>query len=101
MCTCQIAQYKTVLPHEKCIANLEDSSNIIILSGLYSKYENYGAVYELRAYTNKPNEYLKIQSEVRKKIYDLFRRHRLDFTVPQAQINMDNETSRELTQRAI
>jgi small-conductance mechanosensitive channel len=33
---------------------------------LLKKFENYGAVYELRAYTNKPNEYLKIQSEIRK-----------------------------------
>lgn len=35
-----------------------------------TRFENYAAVNELRAYTNKPNEYLKIQSETRKKIYD-------------------------------
>jgi small-conductance mechanosensitive channel len=33
---------------------------------LLKKFENYAAIYELRAYTNKPNEYLKIQSEIRK-----------------------------------
>ena len=52
---------------------------------LLKKFENYGAVYELRAYTNKPNEYIKIQSGVRKTICDLFQRHGLDLTVPQAQ----------------
>jgi small-conductance mechanosensitive channel len=55
---------------------------------LLKKFENYAAVYELRAYTNKPNEYLKIQSEIRKKIYDLFQKHGLDLTIPQAQINV-------------
>jgi len=27
-----------------------------------ARFESYAAVYELRAYTNKPNEYLKVQS---------------------------------------
>jgi small-conductance mechanosensitive channel len=58
---------------------------------LLKKFENYAAVYELRAYTDKPNEYLKIQSEVRKKIYDLFQRNGLDLTVPQAQINIEDD----------
>jgi small-conductance mechanosensitive channel len=58
---------------------------------LLKRFENYAAVYELRAYTNKPNEYLKIQSEIRKKIYDLFQRYELDLTIPQAQINVDNK----------
>jgi small-conductance mechanosensitive channel len=62
---------------------------------LLKKFENYGAVYELRAYTNKPNEYIKIQSEIRKKIYDLFQKHGLDLTVPQAQINFDNDKKAE------
>jgi small-conductance mechanosensitive channel len=34
-------------------------------SVLLKRFDNYAAVYELRAYTNKPNEYLKIQSEIR------------------------------------
>ena len=57
---------------------------------LLTRFENYAAVYELRAYTNKPNEYLKIQSETRKKIYDSFQKHRLDLTVPQVQTNINN-----------
>jgi small-conductance mechanosensitive channel len=58
---------------------------------LLTRFDNYAAVYELRAYTNKPNEYLRIQSEIRKKIYDLFQKHGLDLTVPQAQFNLDTE----------
>lgn len=52
-------------------------------------------LYEVRAYTNKANEYLRIQSEIRKKIYDLFQAHGLDLTVPQPQVNMGME-NREL-----
>ncbi|MBV9178738.1 MAG: hypothetical protein JO297_17065 [Nitrososphaeraceae archaeon] len=59
------------------------------------RFENYAAVYELRAYTNKPNEYLKIQSEFRNKIYDLLQIHELYFTIPQAQINVDENENRE------
>ena len=63
------------------------------------KFENYGAIYELRAYTSKPNEYLKIQSEVRKKIHDLFQKHGLDLTVPQAQINLEDDKKAEGQER--
>jgi small-conductance mechanosensitive channel len=62
---------------------------------LLKRFENYAAIYELRAYTNKPNEYLKIQSEIRKKVYDLFKIHGLNLTIPQAQINIDNEKEEE------
>jgi small-conductance mechanosensitive channel len=58
---------------------------------LLTRFDNYAAVYELRAYTNKPNEYLRIQSEIRKKIYDLFQKHGLALTVPQPQLNLDTE----------
>jgi small-conductance mechanosensitive channel len=50
-------------------------------------FNDYGAIYELRAYTNRPNEYQKLQSEIRKNIYDTFQQHGLDLTVPQAQID--------------
>jgi small-conductance mechanosensitive channel len=53
------------------------------------RFDNYAAVYELRAYTNRANEYLQIQSEIRKNIYDLFQMHGIDLTVPQAQMNID------------
>ncbi len=57
---------------------------------LLTRFESYAAVYELRAYTDKPNEYLKIQSETRKKIYDSFQKHGLDLTIPQVQTNINN-----------
>ena len=55
---------------------------------ILKSFDDYGATYELRAYTNKPNEYQKLQSEIRKNVYDLFQNHGLDLTVPQAQIDL-------------
>ncbi len=52
---------------------------------LLVRFGEYGAVYDLRAFTNKPREFLKIASEIRKKIYDSFQKNGLDLTVPQAQ----------------
>lgn len=60
------------------------------------KFGDYGAVYDLRAYTNKPREFLKIASEVRKKIYDSFQKHGIDLTVPQAQVGMSSDDRGEL-----
>jgi small-conductance mechanosensitive channel len=57
---------------------------------LLKRFDNYAAVYELTAYTNKPNQYLKIQSEIRKKVYDLFQINGLNLVIPQAQVNIDN-----------
>ena len=45
---------------------------------LLKRFDSYAAIYELRAYTNKPNEFLKIQSEIRKNVYELFQMHGLD-----------------------
>ena len=61
---------------------------------LLKRFDNYAAIYELRAFTNRPNEYLKIQSEIRKNVYDLFQRNGLNLTVPQAQMNLDTESRR-------
>ena len=58
---------------------------------LIKRFDNYAAVYELRAYTNSANEYLRIQSEIRKNVYDSFQKHGIDLTVPQAQMNFDIE----------
>ncbi|MGI9011013.1 MAG: mechanosensitive ion channel family protein, partial [Nitrososphaeraceae archaeon] len=55
---------------------------------ILKSFDEYGATYELRAYTNKPNEYQKLQSEIRKNIYDIFQKHGLNLTVPQAQIDI-------------
>jgi small-conductance mechanosensitive channel len=55
------------------------------------RFDNYAAIYEVRVYTNKANEYLRIQSEIRKNVYDSFQKHGLDLTIPQAQMNLDAE----------
>jgi small-conductance mechanosensitive channel len=74
------------------------SSNTISSSSLsvepyviLKSFGDYGATYELRAYTNKPNEYQKLQSEIRKNIYDMFQKNGLDLTVPQAQFDIDKK----------
>jgi small-conductance mechanosensitive channel len=56
---------------------------------ILKNFGDYGATYELRAYTNRPNEYQKLQSEIRKNVYDIFQNHGLDLTVPQAQSQVD------------
>lgn len=65
---------------------------------LLVKFGDYGVVYDLRAFTNKPKEFLKIASEIRKRIYDSFQDHGLDLTVPQAQIGLDRERDGEINQ---
>jgi small-conductance mechanosensitive channel len=58
---------------------------------LLIRFGDYGAVYDLRAFTNKPREFLKIASEIRKRIYDSFQKNGMDLTVPQAQISLQND----------
>jgi small-conductance mechanosensitive channel len=65
---------------------------------LLIRFGDYGAIYELRAYTNKPREFLKIASEIRKRIYDSFQEHGIDLTIPQAQIGYDKINSDEFSQ---
>jgi small-conductance mechanosensitive channel len=65
---------------------------------LLVKFDDYGAIYDLRAYTNKPLEFLKIASETRKRIYDSFQEHGIDLTVPQAQIGYDKIDTDEFNQ---
>ena len=55
-------------------------------------------MYDLRAFTNKPKEFLKIASEIRKRIYDSFQGRGLDLTVPQAQIGLDEERDGDMNQ---
>jgi small-conductance mechanosensitive channel len=56
---------------------------------LIKRFDNYAAVYELRAYTNKANITNTVSDS--KKIYDSFQKHGIDLTVPQAQMNFDIE----------
>jgi small-conductance mechanosensitive channel len=46
------------------------------------RFDNFAAAYQLRAYTDKPNEYQRIQSEVRKNIYDVFKDNNLNMVLP-------------------
>ena len=65
---------------------------------LLVRFGDYGAIYELRAYINKPREFLKIASEIRKRIYDSFQEYGIDLTVPQAQIGYDKIINDESNQ---
>lgn len=49
---------------------------------LMTRLDNFAAVYELRAYTDRPNEYLQIQSDIRENIYELFQKAGIDLTTP-------------------
>lgn len=59
------------------------------------RFHDYAAVYELRAFTDRPNEYLKIQSEMRKNLYDAFQAAGIDLTVPQAQSSVGGESKED------
>ncbi|HEX7257311.1 MAG TPA: mechanosensitive ion channel domain-containing protein, partial [Nitrososphaeraceae archaeon] len=69
-------------------STLSSSSSSIEPYVILKSFDDYGATYELRAYTKRPNEYQKLQSEIRKNVYDIFQNHGLDLTVPQAQIDL-------------
>lgn len=66
-----------------------------IINGKYrpfvfiSEFTNYGTIYELRSFTNRPNESMRIQSELRKNIFDTFHKNNIDTRVPDAQQNLD------------
>jgi len=59
------------------------SSHVLLV-----RFDIFAAVYQLRAYTDKPNEYLRIQSEIRKNIYDTFKNNNLDLITPNILKNM-------------
>jgi len=45
-------------------------------------FDNFAAVYELRAYTERVNDYFRIQSDIRENIYDIFVQKHIDLTTP-------------------
>lgn len=63
---------------------------------LLSDFGNFAAVYELRAYTDMPNEYFRVQSELRKCIYDAFQEKGLDLTTPNLITNTNNENPSQI-----
>ena len=56
---------------------------------LVTRFDNFAAAYELRAYTNRPNEFLKIQSDIRENIYKVFKSNRIDLTTPDVLKRLD------------
>lgn len=64
---------------------------------LLKRLDSYSALFELRAYTDKPNEYLKIQSEIRKNIFDLAKYYKVNLTIPQVQT--DVQSPKDIGQR--
>jgi small-conductance mechanosensitive channel len=60
---------------------------------ILKRFDNFAAVFELRAYTKRSNEFLRIQSDIRESVFDLFQKSGLDLTIPQAQINLDTMTA--------
>ncbi len=60
---------------------------------ILKKFDNFAAVFELRAYTKRSNEFLRIHSYIREIVFDSFQKSGLDLTIPQAQINFDSTSS--------
>ncbi|HZH39201.1 MAG TPA: hypothetical protein VEX17_03970, partial [Bacillales bacterium] len=60
---------------------------------ILKRFDNFAAVFELRAYTKRSNEFLRIQSDIRESVFDSFQKSGLDLAVPQAQINFDSTNS--------
>lgn len=56
---------------------------------LLNRFDNFAAVYELRAYTDRPNEFLKIQSDIRESVYSVFKRNEIDLTTPDVLKRLD------------
>lgn len=45
-------------------------------------FDDFAAVYELQAYTERVNDYFRIQSNIRENIYDIFIQKHVDLTTP-------------------
>jgi len=50
----------------------------VILKG----FDDFAAVYEVQAYTERVNDYFRIQSDIRENIYELFVQKHIDLTTP-------------------
>lgn len=61
---------------------------------LLVRFNNFAAVYELRAYTDRPNEFLKIESDIRENVYRAFRDQGIDLTTPDVLRRIDAMNSK-------
>ncbi len=65
---------------------------------IMKRFDNFAAAYQLRAYTSKPNEYVVIQSELRKNVYNLFQKNGLDLTTPYVSRTADNSITQKINE---
>lgn len=49
---------------------------------ILKRFDNFAAIFELRAYTKRSNEFMRIQSDIREKIYELFQLRGIDLSTP-------------------
>ena len=77
------------------IEELKNTINIIIDNPIpcvfLSEFNNYALIYELIIYTDKPKEFIKIQSNLRKNIFDIFKNNNGNMCVPYAQQTFDKQ----------
>ena len=57
---------------------------------MITRFDNFAAVYELRAYTDEPNEFLRIQSNIRENVYEAFQNAGIDLTTPNILAHQSN-----------
>jgi small-conductance mechanosensitive channel len=48
---------------------------------ILKRFDDFAAVYELQAYTERVNDYFRIQSNIRENIYDIFIQKHLDLEI--------------------
>lgn len=49
---------------------------------ILKRLDDFAALYELRSYTDEPNLFLRIESDIRENIYKIFQRNGIDLTTP-------------------
>jgi len=49
---------------------------------ILKRLDDFAAIYELRSYTDEPNLFLRIESDIRENIYTIFQRKGIDLTTP-------------------
>lgn len=67
---------------------------------ILKRFENFAAIFELRAYTNRSNEFLRIQSDIREKIYELFQLRGIDLSTPYSvHLNQFQDITKEFSRK--
>ncbi|HZH38925.1 MAG TPA: mechanosensitive ion channel domain-containing protein, partial [Bacillales bacterium] len=67
---------------------------------ILKRFENFAAIFELRAYTKRSNEFMRIQSDIREKIYELFQLRGIDLSTPYSvHLNQFQDIARESSRK--